>query len=390
MFKANWRTLLTMFFLSAVWFGIGWQAHANVAPATLPPQVARIAKAGQLLLTRAYPSAQFQADELADAAIRGMLRFTEDRYAALYTGPAQERYAADFAGETGAPGLWYNYQDGHFVISALRPDGPAEKAGVQIGDMIRAVDGLTVNELTSGHEIAMMLRGPIGTAVPLTVQRGEQTLTLPVQREEREPLRSRLLANGAGYVRLPSFPTGVAQTLKQELIALQAQGMTALILDMRNNAGGSTVDAAAILNFFIRSGDLYTAELKDGQRRTTHADGNAFLADLPLTVLVDGGSFSSTELIAAALRDHGRATIIGATTGGKGTIQDTIPLDDHALLHLTIAKWLSPAGHWVQQQGIQPDVTVVDDPATAEDEVLALALTVTPKPLSARSGAESA
>lgn len=372
MFKVNWRTLLTMFVLSAVWFGIGWQAHAKVAP-VMPAEVVRIAKAGQLILTRAYPSPTFRADELADAAIRGMLRFTADRYAALYTGPAQERYAADFAGETGAPGLWYNYQDGNFVITALRPDGPAEKAGVQIGDIVRAVDGLTVNELTSGHEIAMMLRGPIGTAVPLTVQRGNATLTLSVQREEREQLRSRLLANGVGYIRLPSFPTGVAQTLKSELTALQAQGMKALVLDMRNNAGGSTLDAAAILNFFIRNGDLYTAELKNGQRRTTHADGTAFLADLPLTILVDGGSFSSTELIAAALRDHDRARILGATTGGKGTIQDTIALDAHALLHLTIAKWLSPAGHWIHQQGIQPDTAVVDDPATPEDEALALA-----------------
>lgn len=373
MFKVNWRTLLTMFFLSAVWFGIGWQAHANIAPATLSPQLARIAKAGQLLLTRAYPSAQFQADELADAAIRGMLRFTEDRYAALYTGPAQERYAADFAGETGAPGLWYNYQDGDFVITALRPGGPAAVAGVQIGDMIRAVDGLAVNELTSGHEIAMLLRGPIGTAVPLTVQRGERLLTIQVQREEREQLHSRLLTDGVGYVRLPSFPTGVAQTLKAELTTLQTQGMKALVLDLRNNAGGSTQDAAAILNFFIRSGALYTAEFKAGQHRTVKADGAAFLADLPVTILVDGGSFSSTELIAAAMRDHGRATILGSTTGGKGTIQDTIPLDDHALLHLTIAKWLSPAGHWLHQQGIQPDVTMVDDPATPEDEVLALA-----------------
>lgn len=373
MTKAKWQQLLTMLFLSAIWFVIGWQAHANVAP-VMPPEVARIAKAGQLILSRAYPSPTFQASELADAAIRGMLRFTEDRYAALYTGPAQERYAADFAGETGAPGLWYNYQDGNFVISALRPDGPAEKAGVQIGDIVRAVDRLTVNELTSGHEIAMMLRGPIGMAVPLTVQRGEQTLTLQVQREEREPLRSRMLNEGVGYVRLPSFPTGVAQSLKRELTTLQSQGMTALVLDMRNNAGGSTLDAAAILNFFIRTGALYTAELKDGQRRTTHADGTAFLADLPLTILVDGGSFSSTELIAAALHDHSRATIIGATTGGKGTIQDTIPLDDHALLHLTIAKWISPAGHWVQQEGIQPDVTLVDDPATPEDETLALAM----------------
>lgn len=375
MSKTNWQKLAMMLVLSGVWFVIGWLAHAKAAPATLSPQVARIAKAGQLLLTRAYPNeGQLNADDLANAAIRGMLRFTEDRYAALYVGPAQARYEADFAGETGAPGLWYTYEDGHFIINALRPNGPAEAAGIQVGDIIRAVDGLSVNELTSGHEIAMLLRGPIGVAIPLTVQRGNKTLTMQVQREEREQLQSRFLADSIGYVRLPSFPTGVAQTLKAELTTLQSQGMTALVLDMRNNAGGSTQDAAAILNFFIQQGNLYTAEFKDGQRRTVQADGTAFLSNLPLTVLVDGGSFSSTELIAAALRDHERAQIIGVTTGGKGTIQDTIPLDDHALLHLTIAKWLSPAGDWIHHQGIQPDVTVVDDPATLDDEVLMFAV----------------
>lgn len=380
MSKTKWQKLATMLLLSGLWFVIGWQAHAKTALATLSPQVERIAKAGQLLLTRAYPGAAVNADDLANAAIRGMLRFTEDRYAALYVGSAQARYEADSAGETGAPGLWYTYEDGHFVINALQPNGPAEAAGIQVGDIIRAVDGLPVNELTSGHEIAMLLRGPIGIAIPLTVQRGDETLTMQVQREEREQLSSRLLTDGVGYVRLPSFPTGVAQTLKAELTRLQTQGMTALVLDMRRNAGGSTQDAAAILNFFVQQGNLYTAEFKDGQHRTVQADGKAFLSDLPLTVLVDGGSYSSSELIAAALRDHERAQIIGVTTGGKGTIQDTIQLDDHALLHLTIAKWLSPAGHWVQQQGIQPDVTIVDDPATPADEVLALAVAQMPAP----------
>lgn len=379
MIKADGRTLLTLLFVSIVWFGIGWQARAHWTPAPLPPEVVRIAKAGQLILTRTYPSIPLQADALADAAIRGMLRFSADRYAALYTGPAEERYAADFAGETGVPGLQYDYQDGHFVITALRTDGPAATAGVQVGDRLRAVDGFMVNELTSGHEIAMLLRGPVGVTVRVTVQRGEQTLTMQIPRAEREQFHSHMLADGVGYLRLPSFPTGVAKAFKAELTALQAQGMKALVLDMRNNPGGSTQDAAAILNFFVKQGKLYTAQFKDGEQRVVRADGNAFLADLPLTVLVDGGSFSSTELIAAALRDHGRATIIGATTGGKGTIQDTIPLDDHALLHLTIAKWLSPAGHWLHQQGIQPDVTMVDDPATPEDEVLALAVSqVTP------------
>jgi carboxyl-terminal processing protease len=375
MSKQTYLQLAGLLLLSALWFAIGWSLHSRLAPATTPlmPEMERVLHAGQLILTRHYPSAALTADDLANAAIRGMLRFTEDRYAALYVGAAEERFAADFAGATGAPGLWYDDRDAHFVITSLIADGPAEAAGLQVGDILRAVDGQPVTVLTSGHEIAMLLRGPIGRAIPVTVQRGEKTLTVQVQRSARAQLSSRLLAAGYGYVRLPNFPSGVAETLKRTLAALQAQGMKALILDLRGNAGGSTHDAAAILDFFIQNGDLYTAEFKNGKRTTFRAKGDAFLADLPLTVLVDGGSYSSSELITAALLDHGRARVIGSQTGGKGTIQDTIALDEQTLLHLTIAKWLSPTGHWVQQ-GIRPDVTVVDDPATPTDEVLELAV----------------
>lgn len=143
---------------------------------------------------------------------------------------------------------------------------------------------------------------------------------------------------------------------------------------MRGNAGGSMRAATTLLEDLIAEGVFYTAQFKDGRRQSFSAQGNATLGDLPLVILTDGGTFSAAEMVTAALQDHGRALVIGSTTGGKGILQDTIPLDADSRLHLTIAQWFSPAGRTIHQQGIHPDVPIVDDPATPDDEVVAFAV----------------
>ena len=368
--------LLGLLLLSAVWFVIGWSLRGQLAPAqpTLAPAVQRMILAGQLIVDRYYPGPTLTAADLANAAIRGMLYLTQDRYVALLTGPVSARFEEDFAGETGAPGLWYTLEQGKFVITALRADGPAVKAGVQVGDVLLAVDGRQIDAFTTGEELAMALRGPLDTPVAITVQRGEQTLDLSVGRIPREPITSRLLQEHIGYVKLPAFLANSGEEMKSVLHGLQAQGMESLIWDLRGNAGGSMRAATTLLEDLIAEGVFYTAQFKDGRRQSFSAKGGATLADLPLVILTDGGTFSAAEMVTAALQDHGRALVIGSTTGGKGVLQDTIPLDADSRLHLTIAQWFSPAGRTIHQQGIQPDVPVVDDPATPDDEVVAVAV----------------
>lgn len=368
--------LLGLLLLSAVWFGIGWAVRGQLAPTqpTLAPEVHRVIQAGQLILDRFYPGPTLTAADLANAAIRGMLYLTQDRYVALLTGPVSARFDEDFAGETGAPGLWYTLENGKFVITALRADGPAVKAGVQVGDVLLAVDGRQIDAFTTGEELAMALRGPLDTPVALTVQRGETALDLSVGRIPREPITSRLIQGHIGYVKLPAFFANSAEAMKSTLHNLQAQGMDSLILDLRGNAGGSMRAATAMLDDLINEGTFYTAQFRDGRRQSFSAQGKATLADLPIVILTDGGTFSAAEMVTAALQDHGRAHVIGNTTGGKGILQDTIVLDAESRLHLTIAQWFSPAGRAIHQQGVQPDVTIVDDPATADDEVVAVAI----------------
>ena len=379
MFKQNLTRLAYFALISAIWFGIGWTARGIAHPqnaAPLPAEAERILKAGQLILNRYYSDHAIDPNELANAAIRGMVRYTEDRYAGLITAPILERFQADFAGETGGSGFAFDSIDGRFQIYKVRPNTPAERAGLHVGDVLLAVDGTRITELTSGEEVALLLRGPIDQTVDITVRRANSELTLTVPRAAREQITARMLDNQVGYLKLPAFTAGVAADVRTALDELATQGMKSLVWDLRGNPGGSVRDAEAILNLFIDEGALFTVEMKQGEAETFVAQGSARWANLPMTVLIDGDSWSAAEISTAALLDHHRAFVLGAKSGGKGIIQDTIPLDSNSMLHLTIARWLSPNGHWIHKQGIQPEMALNDNPDTAADEVIEAAMSL--------------
>ncbi|MCB0085519.1 MAG: PDZ domain-containing protein, partial [Caldilineaceae bacterium] len=162
MFKQNLTKLAYFALVSAIWFGIGWTARGIAHPqnaAPPPAEAQRILNAGQLILNRYYSDHAIDPNELANAAIRGMVRYTEDRYAGLITAPVLDRFQADFAGETGGSGFAFDSIDGKFQIYKVRPNTPAARAGLHVGDILLAVDGTRITELTSGEEVALLLRG---------------------------------------------------------------------------------------------------------------------------------------------------------------------------------------------------------------------------------------
>ncbi len=376
MSKQKFSQLSQYMLLSLIWFAIGWIMHSYLGDpsARLAPDAQRILRAGQLILKRYYSDQPIKSEELANAAIRGMLYYTEDRFSGLLVGAVNGRYQADLFGETGGPGIGLKVLDGKILVRNLRPGTPAEKSGIQPDDVIVAVDGVQFNALTKGEEAATLLRGPIGKAVLVTLQRGTERFSRLLPRVEREKLTTRLLDNHVGYLKLPAFTAGSAEQVKTALAALDHMGMKSLIWDLRGNPGGSVLDAEAILNLFINQGRLFTVEPTGGTRQIRQAKGNAPYANLPLVLLTDGDTFSSAEIVTAAVLDHQRGQIIGSKTGGKGIIQDTLALDGESSLHLTIARWLSPDGHWIHKQGIQPTIMQANDPATPADETLDLAL----------------
>jgi carboxyl-terminal processing protease len=262
-------------------------------------------------------------------------------------------------------------------VTSLAP-GPAREAGLRVGDRIVAVGGESIAGLAFEKALARIL-GPEGSAVILRVRRGSDVLDLRVVRRRIDApvASSRLLAvrhgRRVGYVKLAACRAGAAQVLRNEVRRLERGGASALVLDLRGNPGGLLDQAVAVASLFLDRGIVVSVE-------SAHHHGEVFEAEpsaasrLRLVVLVDRASASAAEVVAAALHDNNRATLVGENTFGKALVQTVTPLVNGAALRLTTARYLTPAGIDISRRGIEPDVLAVDDPRTAPDEALAAAL----------------
>ena len=314
--------------------------------------------------------------ELSYSAIRGMIDGIDDPYAELVEPEAARNFMDTFAGQTGVVGLYAEKIEDRVVISIVFPNGPAAQAGLQVGDVILAIDDVTLDKEVDSSETGLMIRGLPGTSVHLQILRGQDVLEFDLIRQVREYVNFRTLPGGIGYIALNAFNTTAAQQMKDALTALVAEKPAGLIWDLRNNEGGDMQAAQAILSNFIQEGLLFTADLTHERTVKFFATGGAIAADLPLVVLMDHTTYSAAETCAAAIAETGRGKTIGSNSYGKGIIQATIPLPDEALLQMTIAKWRSPLGEWYQERGVSPQIEASDDPTTETDELLQAAVSL--------------
>jgi carboxyl-terminal processing protease len=256
--------------------------------------------------------------------------------------------------------------------------GPARAAGIRIGDRIVAIDGARTIGMPFEKALARII-GPEGSTVSLQLRRGAQGLGVSIvrQRIDAPVVSSRLLAvrhrRRVGYVRLSAFRTGAAQVLRVELRRLERARASAIVLDLRGNPGGLLDQAVSVASLFLDRGVVASVEsaLHHGEVLQARANG---ATRLRLVVLVDRTSASAAEVVAAALHDNNRATLVGENTYGKALVQTVTPLTNGAALRLTTARYLTPAGMDISGKGIRPDVVAVDDRMTPDDEALAAAL----------------
>jgi len=376
MIKPRYSQFLTLLFVSIVWFLIGWLARDYLPgkqALSLTAEQQLMLRAEQAITTLHYPTTEIPPLALAHAAIRGMLQVMHDPYSALFPPTVSGRFQADFTGETGVPGLWFDIVDGQLVIVKVPAGRPADLAGLQVGDIIKQVDDVVFDENTSGDEASMLLRGPANTAAHVVVQRGETMIEAEVLREPWKIVSTQMMDN-IGYLKLEAIPANAAEKMQAGLEELLQQNMQGLIWDLRNSGGGSMQATEEILSYFMANQVIYSAEFMDGTRQTFTTGKSPLLPDLPLVILIDEKTYSSSEMAAIAIEEHKRGLLLGTTTKGKGMIQDTIALDEQNLLRLSIAKWLSPSGEWIQGKGVMPDVELTDDPATSEDELVTYAI----------------
>ena len=261
------------------------------------------------------------------------------------------------------------------VVVAPLADSPAEAAGLLAGDVVLAIDGVSVNGTNLQDEVAKV-RGEAGTKVTLTLQRTGRTFDETITRAKitQREVTSKMLDGKIGYIALHGFSPASADQFRVALKGLLDGGAASIVFDLRDNPGGYIDAAQKIASEFIGSGLIFSQESSGGEKRRWESTGDGLATDtsLPVVVLVNKGSASASEIVTAALKETHRATIIGGPTYGKNTVQVWTALQGGGGVRITISRWFTPDHHSVAPDGIQPDITVVIPDGTPSDQDLVL------------------
>lgn len=300
-------------------------------------------------------------EELARGAVRGMVKVLkkveDDPYALFYTPQAYRSFRELTTGRFSGIGVWLKNVKRTLRIVSVLPDSPALEAGLQADDVIETINGRDVGKMTSDEAIAR-IKGPEGTEVDLQIARDDDVLDFTITREEIDlPSVRASLQDDVGYVQLVTFADGAADSVRKEVERLIGEGAEGIVLDMRDNGGGLFDEAVEVASVFIEDGDIVSYKSRTEDDVVYEAEGDAY-EDIPLVVLVNGGTASASEIVTGALQDRGRATVVGTTTYGKGSVQRLVPLLDGSALKLTTAAYFTPGGGSIDGEGIEPDVEV--------------------------------
>jgi carboxyl-terminal processing protease len=301
-------------------------------------------------------------EAMMQGAIKGIMDSLGDQHSS-YMDPDQHRQAnMPLEGEYEGIGAWVDGTGEYLTIVSPMPDSPAEGAGLKPGDQIIAVDGEDMTGIDGSLVIRKVL-GPAGTSLTLTIFReGEPEpfdVTLKRARIILPIVESEMLEGNIAYVKLNNFSANAADILIEHLEELLPQEPVGLILDLRHNPGGDRDTAVEVASQFIGDGVIMYQVYGDGSRDTFEAVEGGLATDIPIVVLINEGSASASEIVAGAIQDYERGTLVGMLTFGKGSVQNWIPLvDDQGLVRVTIARWLTPNGRTIHELGIEPDVIV--------------------------------
>lgn len=362
-------------FAGGYWMGrTGWPLiQLGVATSTVPSEAretfAPFWEVWNLVNDRYYEQ-PVDPVVLTEGAIQGMLDTLGDPNTRYLPPAAEESARQSMEGELQGIGVLVEFVDGNITVVSPFEGSPAEEAGLEPGDILREADGvdLTGMDLTQAAEL---IRGPAGTTVHLVVERDGETFDVDVERDviQIPSVRSEMLEQNIAYVRLSRFSNPTPDELRTALEELMAQNPDGLILDMRNNPGGGLSTAVDVADEFLAEGTILVERFGGDDERVFEASDEGLAQEIPMVVLVNEGSASASEVVAGALRDQERATLVGTTTFGKGTVQTWHTLSNGGGVRITFARWLTPDGTWVTEGGLEPDIVVeMPEPAAGDDE----------------------
>jgi len=305
-------------------------------------------------------------------AIKGMVASLEDPYTFFLTPEENKQSKDDLGGKFEGIGAQLGLKDGRIVIVAPLKNSPAEKAGVTAGDFINKVN----DESTKGWNLTQAvnkIRGPKGTKVKLTLERGSSQLVVEITRSEiivssielsyESPISCSSNCPKIALLKINQFGDDTNEEWDKAVDEIQnkwrKQEISGMVLDLRDNPGGYLDSAVYLASEFLPLGkQIIRQEKTDNDSKDYRVTRVGRLKDIPLAILINRGSASASEILAGALRDHKRATLIGEKSFGKGSVQEAIELKDGAGLHVTVAKWILPNGDWINSKGIEPNIKV--------------------------------
>ena len=322
-------------------------------------EISKMSAILKLLDERYYQ--EVSREELTDGALDGLVSALGDPYSEYMTKKEMDTFFSEHINSTfSGIGAEVTLKDGNVVIVSPIRNSPAERAGLLAGDIILSVNGESLQGLTLSEAVEK-IRGPKGTQAKLRIQRAnsEESLDIIVVRDDInvETVVSEMLESDLGFIRINQFAVNTAERFNTELQKLEAANMQGLIIDVRNNPGGVVDAVQAIAESFVPEGKtIMHMEYRSGKREKTISaqQGKTY----PVVVLINEGSASASEILAAAIQESANGILIGKKTFGKGLVQTTVRLNDGSGVKLTIAKWLTPYGEMIHETGISPDFEV--------------------------------
>lgn len=322
-----------------------------------------------------------QDTDFVYGAIRGAIGSLDDPYSDFLKPDDAKKFEQDLQGSFGGVGAEIGSRNNQLVIIAPLKGNPAEAAGLKAGDRILQINDTIVTTDLSVDAAVKLIRGPEGTPVKLLILRDgwkeakefsvtRRTVILPTLDWEMKP-------GNIFYVRLHNFNANVPSLFYQASLSALTNGVSGVVLDMRNNPGGFLDVATNLAGWFLKKGDVVVTErFASGAEQKLRASGNSAFMNVPIVVLVNGGSASASEIIAGALRDNRGSTLIGEKTFGKGSVQEVENLKDGSTVKISIAEWRTPAGTVINKKGLSADIEIKPKDDAKNDEQLEKALAV--------------
>ena len=330
----------------------------------LPTELGTVGEAYRILLDEHVDHEELDPKNLSEGAIRGMLEALEDPHASYLSAEQHSREQEGYRGYFEGIGAQVTLTEAGLTVIAPIPGAPAEEAGIRAGDLILAVDGEDIDGLTL-IESVNLIRGPGGTEVTLLVRHvGEfEDVSITVTRG-RIPIESatfRMLEDGIGHLWIYSFSNTTEDEVRRALDELEAADGRGLILDLRNNPGGLLASVITVTDLFLESGTILYEIDAEGDRSDYEAARRGPATDVPLVVVVNQFSASASEIMAGAIQTSGRATVVGTSTFGKGSVNIARELSDGSAIYFTIRRWYLSDGTQIEGEGVTPDIEIEAD-----------------------------